>query len=211
MASAVWRRVVCVRRHFGKLDVDSLAWCRTGPLVWRDDFLAIHPKSCILTVEQHAHQPLPQREWSDKEKVFNTSNNFPAFFFEWVVEQISQCRASNPGERLRWLSSAFSDLAASPPETLIAIHQAAVLRDTSERLQHMGTLLASGKGSDAWQKYLREGIAELSTTMDTASVDGFVVSGSPNTLSGSELISFWQETWVEAHSTNYRWPVLIRK
>lgn len=153
------------------------------------------------------HLPIPQREWQDKDRDFTPAASFPLFFFSQILEARLSCHAEKPEQRLAALSAFFSDLAATPDDALLANHRDAVLRDTSQQLQHLGGLLANADSAPAdWQEYLNKGIEQLGKGLDQASLEDYQVTGQPRSMEGAELIVFWKKAWDGFAAALKAWP-----
>ena len=70
------------------------------------------------------------------------------------------------------------------------------LDSTAARLSHLDELMKQAQSTPVnWQNYLRNGIRQLNSDLDTASREDFEVTGYPGDLKGAELIAFWRDTW----------------
>jgi len=153
------------------------------------------------------HLPIPQREWQDKDRDFTPGASFPMFLSEQVLENKMSCQADRPTERMNALAAFFSDLAAAPDDTLLAMHRDAVLRDLSEQLQNLNRLLARADSAPAeWQEYLKQGIEQLSKGFEQASLETYLVKGQPRTVEGDQLIAFWKKSWNRFAAALKAWP-----
>ncbi len=153
------------------------------------------------------HLPLPEREWSSRDLDFTPGHSFPFFSFVKVLEYKSSCQAVTHADRLCFLSNWFKDMAAAPDETLAAMYRDARLRGDSEQLQHLGVLLSQAESApEDWQAYLRNGIDQLKADLDTASREDFTALGYPAAMEGSQLITFWKETWADFAAALNAWP-----
>lgn len=143
------------------------------------------------------HLPIPSRDWQHNDLKFKPGTVFPCSFFEKILEHKSICHSEDPQDRLATLAAWFQDLAGAPPESLFAMHRDHTLDAGSEKLKRMEGLLASAQAApEDWQNYLRNGIRQLNVGLDAASREDFPVSGTPNTLEGDELFTFWKDTWA---------------
>lgn len=153
------------------------------------------------------HLPIPQRQWQENDRDFTPGHSFPMFFFEQVIERKSTCLGRSPTARLKALSAWFNDLAAAPDDSLGAMYRDTRLRNNSEQLQHLTSLLAADESAPAgWQDYLQNGIKQLNTDMDQASLQDFPVKGLPDGIEGAELIAFWKNTWSGFAASLDAWP-----
>ena len=168
----------------------------------------IFPKAVTLDLPWAIpHLPVPEREWRSKDLNFTPSDSFPMFFFELVLEYKSSCRSGPPSDRLSALSAWFKDLAATPADSLASMYRDNRLRDDSERLHTLNTLLAMADQAPVdWQNYLRNGIQQLGTDLDKVSRDDFPVRGLPRTMETDELIAFWKDTWSGFATALKAWP-----
>jgi hypothetical protein len=136
------------------------------------------------------HLPIPEREWRSGDLNFTPSDSFPMFFFGMILEYKSSCRSGTPTERLSALSAWFKDLAATPGDSLARMYRDCRLRDSSERLQQLNTLLTMADQTPVnWQNYLRNGIQQLSADLDKVSRTDFPVRG----LGFATALEAWPE------------------
>ena len=153
------------------------------------------------------HLPIPLKQWRDEDRDFTPGPSFPVLFYEQLVARKFDCKAEQPADRLAAVSAWFKDLAAAPTETLLTDHQDATLRDTTEQLRNLTSLLEAGQSApDEWQTYLKQGIEQLGAGFETASGKDFPVSGLPAGLKEEELISFWKQTWSGFAAALTAWP-----
>lgn len=153
------------------------------------------------------HLPMPQREWLKEDRDFTPGASFPTFFFERVLEFKSSCQATLPSERLTALSGWFADLAASSEDSLLGMYRDSLLNDTAEQLQNLDTLLKNGEATpQEWQDYLKNGIRQLTDGLDLVSREDFIIKGLPEKMVGTELVTFWKETWTGFAAALTAWP-----
>ena len=153
------------------------------------------------------HLPMPDRKWSNKDLDFTPTTAFPTYFFEKMLEPKSSCQSESPIDRLSTLSAWFNDLAAAPINLLRASYRDARLRNSSEKLQLLSTLLSKADSAPVdWQNYLRNGISQLNADLDLVSREDFISERMEN----EELIIFWKDFWADFAAALTAWPE-IRK
>ena len=153
------------------------------------------------------HLPQPERQWQDRDLSFKPADTFPAFFFEKILEQKSDCVSDTTADRMSHLNAWLRDMAAAPDATLTEMYREDRLEKSSAQLKHLEQLMATAdKAPVNWQNYLRNGIQQLSSDLDKASRDDFTVKGFPKNLEGAELIAFWRDTWLGFAGALDAWP-----
>ena len=153
------------------------------------------------------HSPTPERQWQDRDLNFKSAGSFPRFFIEKIVESKSSCQAGSANDRLSYLASWFSDLAATNADSLRSIYRDNRLRDDSERLQHLTDLLATTQTTPVnWQNYLRNGVSQLNGQVDLTSREDFETKGWPTGMEGDVLIGFWKDVWGDFATSLNAWP-----
>lgn len=157
------------------------------------------------------HLPIPQREWQDGDRDFTPGASFPLSYSEKILENKMSCQAEDPVERIVALATFFSDLAATPGDTLLANHRDDVLRSLSGQMRKLDSLLSAADSAPAeWQRYLKQGIEQLGNGFEQASLDDYPVKGQPQSMEGDELIAFWKKSWGGFAAALKAWPE-IRK
>jgi hypothetical protein len=153
------------------------------------------------------HIPIPQREWSEKDRDFTLKPSFPMFFHDKLLEQKSCWMAQTPEDRLEALAACFSNLATASVESKTKLYRDSTLRANSDRLVHFSKLLLSANSLPSeWRAYLEKGFNELKSNMEYASRPDFPLKGLPHTLEGTELIEFWNEAWAGFAASLIAWP-----
>jgi len=153
------------------------------------------------------HLPIPERKWQSRDLSFKPVDSFPAFFFEKVLEHKSSCLSESPLDRLSNLSAWFNDMATASGQSLTDMYRDTRLRDSSERLAQLGSLLAKSESAPAnWRNYLRNGITQLKADLEKASRSDFPVKGYPRGLKGDELVAFWKDVWAGFATALNAWP-----
>jgi hypothetical protein len=172
----------------------------------------IHPQAVTLDYPWAVpHLPVPDRQWQERDLSFKPGGSFPRFFFDRILGARENCVSGQVQERLAYLSSWFMDMAAAPAATLTEMYRQERLDRSAAQLEHLDMLMKQAKSTPVpWQNYLRNGIQQLNSDLDTASRQDFEVSGYPSTLKGEALIGFWRETWTGFAGALAAWPE-IRK
>jgi hypothetical protein len=153
------------------------------------------------------HSPMPERQWQDRDLNFKSVGTFPGFFVEKVIETKSACQAESAVDRLSFLATWFSDLAATNTDSLRSIYRDSRLRSDSARLQHLADLLATTQSAPVnWQNFLRNGISQLNSQVDLTSREDFETKGWPTGMEGDELIGFWKDVWGDFATSLNAWP-----
>jgi len=98
-------------------------------------------------------------------------------------------------------------MAAANPDSLISMYRYSRLRNDSERLALLTTLLATTEPAPVnWQNYLRNGIAQLNADLDQTSREDFKVRGQPAAMETDELVTFWKSVWSDFAAALKAWP-----
>lgn len=168
----------------------------------------IFPESVVLDYPWAVpHLPIPDRKWLDIHLDFKPADSFPMFFVDKILEYKSSCSSASPGDRLSALSTWFSDLATTNVDSLTAMYLDSRLSHDSRLLQKLDSLLATAEATPVnWQNYLRNGITQLNTDLDRVSREDFQVKGSPATMDGDALITFWKTVWGDYATALKAWP-----
>jgi hypothetical protein len=168
----------------------------------------IHPSAVTLDYPWAVpHLPLPERQWRESDLSFKVAGSFPRFFFERILSAREDCLSGQVNDRLAYLSAWFKNLAAAPDSSLTEMYRQERLDDNAARLDHLDKLLKQGKSTPVnWQNYLRNGMQQLNTDLDTASREDFEVSGYPANLKGEDLIDFWRGAWTGFAEALTAWP-----
>ena len=153
------------------------------------------------------HLPIPARKWRDEDLDFTPGDAFPLFFMGLVNQLRLTSMAGPPEARLRALSNWFDDLATAPGDSLASMYLESRMSDTARQMQKLRNLQNSAETSPAaWQKYLQNGIDQLTAHIDKASDEGLPLKGLPRGLEGDDLIVFWRETWSGFAAALNAWP-----
>lgn len=168
----------------------------------------IHPSAVTLDYPWAVpHLPIPERRWRESDLSFKAAGSFPRFFFEGVLAAKENCVSGKVNDRFAYLSSWFRDLAAAPDAELVDMYRQDRLDSTAALLGHLDELMKQAQTTPVnWQNYLRNGIRQLNTDLDTASREDFEVTGYPGDLKGAELIAFWRNTWTGFAAAITAWP-----
>lgn len=170
----------------------------------------MHPHSVVVDQPWAiAHEPLPERQWSEREQQFQTAQPFERLGLGWVEENMGASRGREPLKRLSHLARLFEDLADLDDQGLQSASadarisaQAADYRMLREALE-----LAGETAPERWRRFLQGGIDKLNRELIDNPPDA-TITGYPKDLKDEALLEWWREFWTEYARALRMWPAI---
>ncbi len=170
----------------------------------------IHPASVVVDQPWAiVHEPLPPRQWNEREQQFQTGRNFEGLGLRRVEENMGSSKAREPLKRLSHLARLYEDLADMDDELLRKAAtdsrlgaQAADYRMLKEALEQAGEA-----APERWRQFLQAGVDKLNRELINNPPD-VNITGYPPDLQDEALIQWWREFWTEFARALRMWPAI---
>lgn len=152
------------------------------------------------------HLPIPARTWSEQQNDFSVSSKFPGWLTSQVVSRKDQCPSEATGSRLEFLAGSFRELAESPDQVLLDLYADDWNESRDKQIEDLQQNIRESAGqSKEWQEYLQNALRQVqsSSLVEPRIPD---LRGQVGELSGSALVSFWREAWLNFGRSLLAWP-----
>lgn len=170
----------------------------------------VHPHAVVIDQPWAiAHEPLPERQWSESEQRFQTNQPFERLGLRWVEENKGASRARDPLTRLSHLARLYEDLATLDGQALQSAYQDASIgaKAADYRLLKDALNAAGDDAPERWRQFLQGGVDRLNRELIDNPPDA-TITGYPTNLQGDALVAWWQGFWTEFARALRTWPAI---
>jgi len=152
------------------------------------------------------HLPIPARTWSERQNDFSVSSRFPGWITSQVVSRKDQCPSRDLQSRLEFLARSFRELAESPDEVLLGLYADDWNESRDKQMEDLQQNIRESAGqSKEWQEYLQNALRQVqSSSLGEPRIPE--LRGLVGDLSGSALVSFWRQAWLNFGQSLLAWP-----
>lgn len=170
----------------------------------------LHPHAVVVDQPWAiVHDPLPVREWSEKEQQFQTGQPFERLGLRRVEENMGSSKARDPLKRLGHLARLYEDLADMDDQAMKSAYQDTRIGAQATNYRHLQEALdeAGDSAPQRWLAFLGEGLEKLNQELIDNPPD-VTVTGYPADLQGQALIDWWRGFWTEFARALRMWPAI---